>query len=62
VGAQGPIGAGATASIGNNGEMSITDFLHSGSMTAEVQVVVTASNGGLFENCDAIGEATLVSS
>jgi hypothetical protein len=60
VGGPGQIGAGASGSVGSGGQMSQTLFLQNNSTVMEVQVVFTATNGGLFETCTLIGSATPV--
>jgi hypothetical protein len=60
VGAPGAIGGGATAAIGQGGQMSQTVFLQSGTTIMKVQWLMTASNGGLFESCTVVGDATQV--
>jgi hypothetical protein len=62
VGAPGSIGAGANSDVGTGAQMSLTDFLQSGSTIAEVQVLMTASTGGLFEDCTLIGDAAVIAS
>lgn len=59
VGKSGPIGAGAVSSVGDNAQMSQTEFLKSGSTIMKVQWHMTASPG-LFESCDVIGDAVAV--
>lgn len=51
------IGGGAGYSIGTGGQQSLDLFLRSGSTMFEVNVVVTAVNGGLFTDCDLAGAA-----
>jgi hypothetical protein len=62
VGALAPIGAGYLATADTDEQVNLTVFLKSGSTLAEVNLLLTANNGGLFENCDAIGSATLFAS
>jgi hypothetical protein len=62
VGAPGSIGSGASSNAGTGAQMSVNDFLQSGSTIAEVRVLITASNGGLFEDCTVIGDATVLAS
>jgi hypothetical protein len=57
VGGMGPIGGGAASGVGNGGNMSLSDHLHSGSTLYELNVLISASNGGLFENCNVVGAA-----
>lgn len=61
VGGMGSIGGGATSAIGNGGQMSVADFLQSGSTLYQLNVLITATNGGLFEICDVVGDAVPVS-
>jgi hypothetical protein len=60
VGKPGPIGGGAVSTVGSGAQMSQTVFLQSGATIAEVQMLMTADNGGLFDTCTLIGDATLV--
>jgi hypothetical protein len=62
VGSPGSIGAGASSNVGTGAQMSVNDFLQFGSTIAEVRVLMTASNGGLFEDCTLIGDATVLAS
>jgi pilus assembly protein FimV len=61
VGTSGSIGSGANSSIGSGGQMSQTEFLQSGSTLYEVKMLMTAVNGGLFNNCTLVGDAIPVS-
>lgn len=61
VGALGPIGGGANSAIGEGGQMSLADFLQSGSTLYQLNVLITASNGGLFEVCNAVGDVIPIS-
>jgi hypothetical protein len=62
VGTLEPIGAGFITTAVTDHQVSQTVFLQSGSTIAEAQLVMTANNGGLFENCLVIGGATLIAS
>jgi hypothetical protein len=57
VGGPGPIGAASSAAIGSGGQLSQTEYLQSGSTLYEVKILMTASNGGLFEDCEVVGDA-----
>jgi hypothetical protein len=60
VGAEGAIGGGAASVVGSGAQMSQTLFLHSGSTIAEVKILLTALNPGLFNQCNVIGDAVPV--
>lgn len=60
VGGMGAIGGGATSAIGNGGQMSLADFLQSGSTLYQLNVLITAVPG-LFEVCNVVGDAVPVS-
>src|SRR3954470_23527576 len=57
VGAEGAIGTGATSAVAPGAQMSQTLFLRSGSTIAEVKILMTAVDPGLFNTCDVIGDA-----
>jgi hypothetical protein len=60
VNALGPIGSGAQSGVGQGAQMSQDLFLQNGTTAVEVHTLMTASNGGLFENCSLIGDATQI--
>jgi len=51
------IGSGATLKINTGTRLAETGFLTSGSTTYELNIQMTAENGGLFESCPAVGDA-----
>ena len=55
------IGSGANYAIGAGGQQSLDLFLRDGSAMFEINVVVTAVDGGLFTDCDLSGAAIPVS-
>jgi hypothetical protein len=57
VGAEGAIGTGASSGVSPGAQMSQTLFLRSGSTIAEVKILMTAVDPGLFNTCDVIGDA-----
>jgi hypothetical protein len=57
VGAPGPIGAGSAAAVSEGAQMSQTLYLRSGSTVYQVQYLMTAGDGGLFEDCSVVGDA-----
>jgi len=61
VGGMGPIGGGATSAVGTGGNMALNDQLQSGSSLDNLNVLISAGNGGLFETCNVVGEAIPVS-
>ena len=54
------IGSGASYAIGVGGQQSLDLFLRDGSAMFEINVVVTAVDGGLFTNCALSGAAISV--
>jgi hypothetical protein len=62
VAAMNPIGAGFVTTADTDEQLSWTVFLQSSSTIAEVNLLLTASNGGLFENCGVTGAGVLVAS
>jgi hypothetical protein len=60
VGAPAAINSGATSTIVAGAQLSQDRFLQSGSTTVEVRLFMTASNGGLFDDCAVIGSATSI--
>jgi hypothetical protein len=61
VGGMGPINAGATTTLGTGGNAQLDNQLQSGSTQYTLKVLLSATNGGLFENCNVVGEAIPVS-
>lgn len=57
----GSIGVGYTVSDNTGQQTSLALFLRSGTTVAEVHLLVTAANGGLFEECNVVGSAALIS-
>lgn len=55
-----PIGGGGyVATADTDEQVRWTVFLRSGSNSAEVNVILTADNGGLFEDCNVLGTAAV---
>lgn len=61
IGDRGPIGSGADSAVNSGSQMSQTEFLRSGSTLYEVNMMLTAVNGGLFDTCNLVGDAIPVS-
>jgi type II secretory pathway pseudopilin PulG len=61
VGGMGPIGGGATTTVGTGGNALLDNQLQSGSSLYELKMLISAGNGGLFETCNVTGEAIPVS-
>jgi hypothetical protein len=54
------IGAGAIQTTSTGQEISDTYFLTSGTTIYQVNLLTTATNGGIFEDCNVIGDAIRV--
>jgi hypothetical protein len=52
---------GLNLSVNDGAQLSDTIFLRSGSTFYELNTLITAENGGLFSNCDLVGDAIPVS-
>ncbi|MGA8747012.1 MAG: hypothetical protein WB507_14270 [Solirubrobacterales bacterium] len=61
VGEPGSIGGGSSLGVGEGAQASQTDYLRSGSTFYEFEYLVTAGNGGLFTDCNIVGDAIPVS-
>lgn len=56
-----PLGGGGYVAIADTDEqVSATFYFQSGKKVTQVELLLTASNGGLFENCAVVGVATPV--
>jgi hypothetical protein len=56
-----PIGGGYTFGVNTDARALQTMFLQSGSTLVEAKLHLTATNGGLFEDCELVGDAIPVS-
>lgn len=52
---------GLNLSVNDGAQLSNTLFLRSGSTFYELKTLITAENGGVFTNCDLVGDAIPVS-
>jgi hypothetical protein len=57
VGAFNPIGSGATYAVAVGAQLSQEIWLQNGSSLYQLNTIMTANNGGLFENCELQGDA-----
>lgn len=57
----GSVSGGFTSAVNSGGQIALDGFLKNGTTVYELQLQTTATNGGLFEACDVVGEAIPVS-
>lgn len=57
----GSVASGFTSAVNTGGQIALDGFLQNGATTYELHLQTTATNGGLFETCDVVGDAIPVS-
>jgi hypothetical protein len=57
-----PIGSGFLPTADEGQQTSVTLFLQSDTTLAQLNLLLTAANGGPSENCQVIGAGTLITS